>query len=124
MREHIGQLRVGAMCRVLGVHRSGFYAWLKQPRSERAREDERLLGLIKQAWLESGTVYGYRKICDDLLDWGETCSRHRIARLMKRESLRSQRGYRRRPGSTGGKVAMIAPNRLERRFDVDLSDRH
>ena len=49
------------MCRVLGVQRSGFYAWLKQPISKLARENIRLTGLIKQAWLESGCVYGYRK---------------------------------------------------------------
>jgi len=47
------------LCRAIGVHRSGFYAWRKQPRSFRAKEDRRLLGLIKQSWLESGGVYGY-----------------------------------------------------------------
>jgi len=46
------------MCRVIGVHRSGFYAWLRQPLSQRAIEDKRLLGLIKQFWLESGCAYG------------------------------------------------------------------
>lgn len=49
------------MCRVLAVHRSGFYAWLKQSFSPRAREDQRLAVKIKQFWLESGCVYGYRR---------------------------------------------------------------
>jgi len=49
------------MCYVLGVPASGFYAWLKQPLSKREREDQYLLGFIKQFWLESGAVYGYRK---------------------------------------------------------------
>ena len=54
------------MCKVLGVHPSGFYAWLKEPLSKRAKEDCYLMGFIKQFWLESGAVYGYRKIYDDL----------------------------------------------------------
>jgi len=50
------------MCRVLELHPSGFYAWLKQPESKRAIEDKRLLGQIKQFWIESGFSYGYRNI--------------------------------------------------------------
>jgi putative transposase len=46
---------------VLDVHPSGFYAWLQQPHSQRHQADLRLTGQIKQFWLESGCVYGYRK---------------------------------------------------------------
>ena len=54
-----------------GLHnRSGYYAWLRNPRSNRARRDERQIGLVKQAWLESGGVYGYRKIHCDLVPCG------------------------------------------------------
>ena len=66
MQAHLDEFRVTSMCRVLGVQRSGFYAWQRRPHSERHREDQRLLGMIKQAWLESGTVYGNRKVTDDL----------------------------------------------------------
>lgn len=54
------------MCRVLDVHPSGFYAWLKNPLSKRAREDQRQTGLIKQSWLESGGVHAHRKVEDGL----------------------------------------------------------
>jgi len=40
------------MCSALSLQRSGFYAWRKAPESNRAKEDERLLGLIKQNWIE------------------------------------------------------------------------
>jgi len=69
------------MCRVLAVHFSGFYAWLKEPLSQRALEDARQTELIQQAWADSGKVYGYRKLADDLRDAGETCSENRVARL-------------------------------------------
>jgi hypothetical protein len=42
-----------------------------------------LLGRIKQSWLESGSVYGYRKVPDNLKDFGERCGRNRVYRLMK-----------------------------------------
>ena len=61
MRAHIGEFRLVAMCRVLGVHRSGYYAWVRQSASLREREDQRLLGLIKHSWLASGGVYGHRR---------------------------------------------------------------
>lgn len=112
------------MCRVLGVHRSGFYRWLKHPVSRRSKDDRRLLGLVKQAWLESGTVYGYRKVCEDLRDLGEACSRHRVARLMRAEGLRAQRGYGRKPRFGAGQPAVVAPNRLDRKFQVGEPDRH
>ena len=109
---------VRRLCQTLQVHPSGYYAWLAEPKSAREKEDQRLLGLIKHAWLESGGVYGYRKIHDDLRELGESCGRHRVARLMRREGLRSQTGYRRRPGYYGGKPPVASPNRLERQFNV------
>ena len=70
MRAHIREFRLVAMCRVLGVHRSGYYAWLRQGTSARERDDQRLLGLIRHHWLASGTVYGDRKITLDLREAG------------------------------------------------------
>ena len=100
------------------VHPSGYYAWKAEPASPRQKEDQRLSGLIKQSWLESGGVYGYRKITDDLRDLGERCGKHRVYRLMKQEGLRSQTGYRRRSGRYA-KPSVVAPNQLEQRFDVE-----
>lgn len=71
------------MCRMLRVHPSGFYAWLKQPFSKRAIEDERQSSLMKDAWNESGQVYGYRKLHSDLCDQGESISLNRAERLAR-----------------------------------------
>ncbi|SMN02198.1 Mobile element protein [uncultured Candidatus Thioglobus sp.] len=56
-------------------------------------EDQRLLGVIKQSWLESGCVYGYRKVCHDLRELGQTCGISRVERLMYQNKLKSQTGY-------------------------------
>jgi len=76
----------------MNVHPSGYYAWKAEPASPRRKDDLRLQGLIKQSWLESGGVYGYRKIAHDLRDLGEHCGKHRVYRLMKQEGLRAQVG--------------------------------
>lgn len=102
----------------MSVHPSGYYAWCQNKLSQRAQEDQRLLGRIKHAWLESGGVYGYRKIHQDLREEGVRCGKHRVARLMRSEGLRSQTGYRRRPGHYNGKPAVVSPNHLDRQFDA------
>ncbi len=113
---------IRAMCRTLKVHHSGFYAWLKAPLSKRAKDNHRITGLIKQAWLESGCVYGYRKIHDDLRSLGETCSPNRIARLANKASIKAQVGYKRRPGTYGGSSAIVAANQLGQVFDTASPD--
>lgn len=107
------------MCRVLNVHRSGFYAWQSKPESNRAIDDRRLLGLIKQYWVESGFAYGYRNITKDLKDHGEVCGKNRVHRIMREAGIRSQRGYKRHRGFNGGDLSHVAPNTLDREFEVD-----
>ncbi|MFG6486230.1 IS3 family transposase [Roseateles sp. BYS78W] len=116
IKAHESHYSVRRMCKVMQVHPSGYYAWKAEPQSSRAQDDQRLTGLLKQAWLESGGVYGYRKLTLDMRDLGEHCGKHRVARLLRLEGLRSQTGYRRRPGVRGGKPAVVAPNHLQRQF--------
>lgn len=116
--EHRPVFSVRAMCRCLQIHPSGFYAWLKNPLSKRAREDVRQTGLIDKAWKDSGKVYGYRKLHDDLLDQGETSCPNRIARLARLAGIKAEIGYKRRPGSYGGKPSLVVDNTLDRQFDV------
>ena len=120
--EHRSRFSVRTMCRCLRIHPSGFYAWLKNPLSKRAREDVRQTELIQKAWKESGKVYGYRKLHDDLLDQGETCCPNRVARLATLAGIRAQIGYKRRPGNYGGKPSLVVDNTLDRQFDVDAPD--
>lgn len=105
------------------VHRSGFYAWLHRPKSKRQMEDERLLGKIKQFWLESGCVYGYRNITIDMKESGEACGPNRVHRLMRAAGIQSKRGYKRHPGFKSGKPAHVAPNALNREFVVEQPNR-
>jgi putative transposase len=110
------------MCRVLKVHYSDFYAWLKSPLSKRGKEDRRLTGLIKQSWLESGCVYGYRKIHDDLRGLGERCCPNSVERLTRQAGIKAQVGCKKKTGSYGGKPAVVAKNQLKQSFDMLAPD--
>jgi putative transposase len=99
------------------VQRSGFYAWLKQPVSNRGREDLRLLGLIRSFYAESAGLYGSPRIHKDLKEFGEHCGENRVARLMRQDGIRAQRGYK-RPRYKAGPAAVIAPNRVQQTFSV------
>ena len=56
------------MCKLMTVQPCGYYAWQCDPVSSRGKDDQRLLGLLKHAWLESGGVYGYRKLTMGMRD--------------------------------------------------------
>ena len=74
IKRHEHEHSVRRMCRVMSVHPSGYYAWKGAPISARGKDDQRLLGLLKHAWLESGGIYGYRKLTMDMRDPGETAA--------------------------------------------------
>ncbi|MCO4800296.1 MAG: transposase [Colwelliaceae bacterium] len=81
------------LCCALEAHPNGVYSWLSNPVSKRAKEDDYLLGFIKQYWLESGCVYCYRKVYKNLQAAGDLCGKSRIYRVMRTEGLRAKRGY-------------------------------
>lgn len=122
MQRHRHQFSVVTMCRVLHVNRAGFYAWLGQPVSNRALEDQKLLPKIRQFWQASGGVYGSRKIHRDLKELGIAIGEKRVARIMREHRIRSLRGYR-KPRYRSGKPAVTAPNRLQRQFTTAAPDR-
>jgi putative transposase len=85
---------VQTMCRVLGVAPSGYYDWLTHPISNQAQQDARLLRLIRASFTASQGIYGASRVLLDLREAGETCSKHRVARLMREATLRALHGYR------------------------------
>ncbi len=109
------------MCRVLKVHRSGYYAWKACPKSGRTLADESLLIDIKQSFEDSHGIYGSPRIHRDLREAGTRCGVKRVARLMRQVQLKSVRGYK-RPRHKAGKPAIAAPNRLAQQFTFAAPD--
>lgn len=119
MKSRVDRYSVRMLCRVMQIHPSGYYCWLKDPESERSIEDKRLTFLIKQFWLESGCCSGYRNIHADLLEAKERCGRDRVLRLMQKACIQAQRGYKKPRTYYGGSVDLSVPNLLDRQFQVE-----
>ena len=109
------------MCRILEVARTGFYAWIHQPLSDRAIEDERLLERIRESYAASGGIYGSPRVLLDLREAGEYIGRKRVARIMRTHGIRAIRGYK-IPRNVVRMPSVIAPNRLQRQFTVERPD--
>ena len=116
--KHRGAWPVNLMCEALGVSRSGFYAWLTRPRSQRSLDDERLGTQVRQSFLGSDRTYGARRVWHDVLALGQRCGLHRIERLMRAQALRARPRRRGLPKDCGERSA-IAANVLDRQFQAD-----
>jgi hypothetical protein len=123
IRAHQAEFGVRAMCRVLRVHFCGFYAWLKEPLSRRVQDDVRQTELIRQAWSDSGKVYGYRKLTDDLRDLGEQVSENRVARLASLAGILPRLVTSAAQGDMAASLLCVASNTLDRQFEEDAPDR-
>ena len=81
-------------CRLLGVSRSGFCAWCARPPCAREADDERLRVHVRAVHRRSRRTYGYPRVHRELRAAGHRIGRHRVARLMREEGLRSVRRRR------------------------------
>jgi putative transposase len=119
MTAHAGEFRVERMCRVLGVGRSGYYAWCSRPTSQRAEVDEGLLVKIREEYRISRGTYGSPRIHAALHTQGVPCGRKRGARLMRLHKLTGQKRRKRHPVTTQRDVNTIpAPNLLNQEFSA------
>lgn len=103
------------MCRVLKVHKSGYYKWLLTPKSKRQLEDEKIIKEIRHFFIESDSSYGSPRIHSDLQDIGILCGEKRVARLMKKEGLVAVRSYKRKY-QRYLKPSVLSPNLLKQDF--------
>lgn len=107
---------IRAMCRVLEVSSSGYYAWRRRLISVRSRQDQALRRRITAIYDRSRQTYGSPRIHAELKEEGTAVSRKRIARLMREAGLagvsrrKSFRTTRRDP------AARPAPDLVDRKF--------
>ena len=88
MHEHRERFGVEPICRTLGVSASAFYHRQTGQRSARRREDERLLGVIRDTHKKNYEAYGYRRTWKALLRAGEQVPRCQVQRLMAANGIR------------------------------------
>lgn len=112
--------RIGKMCRILGVTRSGYYHYKKHRYSQRKTENKVILELIRQIWKKSYHTYGYRRIHAELRSQGLRINRKRVLRLMKEKSIsaKTKKKFKRTTDSNHNNY--VSPNLLNQNFNVEL----
>lgn len=108
------------MAGVLNVSRSGYYAWVKRPRSRREIENARLDVEIKAVYEASKRRYGSVKITRELNKRGKKYGRTRVANRMRRMNIRSKVAKRFKATTDSKHSYPVAPNRLNRDFTASL----
>jgi putative transposase len=114
---------IRAMCRVLEVSSSGYYAWCTRRKSARQREDEKLQQRIETIHRESRQTYGVPRIHAELKDEGTSVSRKRIARLMKAAALAGVSRRKSIRTTQRDRSARPAPDLVDRNFAPDEVNR-
>src|SRR5687768_10755316 len=84
---HASQYPVTVLCRVLGVVRSGYYAWRQRPDCQRRIRDRELTAQIQTLFQQNRRTYGSPRIHAELQATGERCAPKRVARLMREAGL-------------------------------------
>lgn len=123
IEKHRSAYAVERMCRVLGVTRSGYYAWRRRGMSRRDIYDQVLLGHIRESYKQSRGCYGSPRIWQDLRDWGYWCGRKRVVRLMRQEGLYAKTRRRFRVTTQSKHGFPVAANILGRNFTATAPNR-
>lgn len=119
MFDYIGQYSVVLMCKVLGVHRSGFYHWKNRRNSKREHRKVQISELIKDTYEEFEAVYGAPRITQELNALGHRCSVNYVAKIMQQQGIVARNGKAFNYGGHALTKLNVADNVLRRDFSVD-----
>lgn len=110
---------VRQQCDVLGVSKSGYYAW--QVRRKREKKDtlRALITHIHRIYQKSRRTYGSPRIHAELRAEGVMCNHKRIARLMRLEGIQGRRKHRKVTTTDSKHGFPVAPNLLNREFTAE-----
>jgi transposase InsO family protein len=110
---------VGRLCVLLGISRSGYYAWRKRKPSQRAQNNQALIDPIRRIHKLSRKAYGSPRVYAQLKKQGYSCNKKRVARLMRQDGLKGQRKYRKVLTTNSQHNFPVAPNVLNREFQAE-----
>lgn len=111
---------VERLCEALGVSVSAYYAWRSRPSSQHQQSDAALLKEIRALYEAGRGLYGSPRIHAGLRQQGMSCSRKRVARLMRQHAIHSPRRPKRPVPTTDSRHNRpVAPNLLKRDFSAN-----
>jgi transposase InsO family protein len=119
IEKHQDRYSVGRICALLGVSRSGYYAWKRRKPSQREQINQALIDHIRRIHKMSRKAYGSPRVYAQLKKQGYACNQKTVARLMHQDGLKAQRKYRKVITTNSKHSFPVAPNVLNREFQAD-----
>ena len=110
---------MSVMCRVFGVSRSGYYAWVTRPESRRSQANRQLVSQIRMVHTRSRQLYGSPRVTAELRVTGCGCGENRVARLTRKHGIRARTARQFKVTTDSRHSFPVAPNLLDRAFRVD-----
>jgi len=111
-------LAIGRRCALLGVSRSGFYAWCGRSTSPRAAENAQLVQVMREIHATVDRTYGSPRMPAELAVRGWQCSRNRAARLMRVAGLRAKQARAFVVTTESQHRLPVAPNLVQQVFQA------
>jgi transposase InsO family protein len=111
------------LCRVLGVSRSGYYAWINREPSNRTRQEERLSIEIRASHLRSRGTFGPERIQKDLASLGVAAGICLIRKIRKKLNIKCKQTRRFRVTTDSRHDLPVAENLLKQRFGTNAPNR-
>lgn len=116
MMEYLAQYSIQLMCRVLGVHRSGFHRWRVQPISMQSQRRDAMTTIVKDTFEEFEASYGAPRITQELNALGHRCSVNYVAKIMNEQGMVARNGKAFNYGGHTLTMHNVADNLLWRDF--------
>ena len=116
MRAHAAYFSIKTMCRVLGVARSGYYAWCSRRAPMRQQRRAELDRQVAQAYSARRGRSGAPRLCHDLREAGLPCNRKTVAASMQRQGLRAKASRKFRATTNSRHSLPVADNLLKQDF--------
>lgn len=98
------------------VSSSGYYAWQKREKSNRQKENEKLIPIVREAHRYSKGTYGTRRMADEITDHGVDCGRSRARTLMNLAGVKAKQKRKFKVTTDSNHKLSVAPNLLHRDF--------
>jgi transposase InsO family protein len=114
---------VTVLCQVMEVSRSGFYQNLRSEPKKISKERFALESAAKELFKKSKKSYGTRRMSNGLRKQGFNVGRYQASSLMRRLELHVKSRKRFKVTTDSKHDLPIAPNLLNREFQVDVPDR-
>ena len=117
MKAHTILFSISALCRVLSVSSSGYYAWLTRPESSRSLANQSLLSRLSTCFETSRKTYGVRRRTAALKQQNSVVNHKRVVRIKRENGIYPTARVKRPRTTQSNPTPPVVSNHLGREFD-------